>query len=850
MNFLQTFNVYPTLPESIRFLEKLSRNLWWSWQRDAIELFRRIDQKLWSECKGNPVTFLTRIPQARLEEISQDESFLIHQRQVKDIFFSKIEGDAENGHTPYGTNGTIAYFSMEFGIHESVPLFAGGLGVLAGDHLKSASDMELPITGVGLFYQNGYFHQYLDHDGYQQEEYPETDVFDVPMEKVLDAGGNDLTITVDGPSGNIHAGVWKLQVGRIPLYLLDTNISINPPDIRTITSNLYAGDYEKRLAQEVLLGIGGIRALTALNIFPTVCHINEGHPAFANIERLYEFMSRYHIDARTAMEITPRSTVFTTHTPVPAGHDEFPAHWVEPYLRPLSERMGVSTDEMVSWGQPQNHGTEKPFSMFILGKRLAQYCNGVSRLHGRVARRMWANLWPGLPESEIPITNITNGVHVSTWLSHEYSSLFERYIGPNWELDIRNPEIVKRFHDMYDEELWRAHEINRARLVRTCRKKMVDQYRRRHAPISMIKDAETVLDQGTLTIAFARRFASYKRAYLILQEPERLEAMITNPNYPVQFIFSGKAHPKDKEGKDLIKRLVEFARRPSVRHRIVFLEDYSIHLAKHLVQGSDVWLNNPRRPFEACGTSGMKAAMNGVLNVSILDGWWDEAYSEKCGWIIGDGFEYTDPGYQDIVDCRSLYNVLENEVIPCFYEREKGGLPTHWIRMMKESMKTTLQHFSSHRMVSEYEQLYYIQSAYRSAELLRNNAEEAIRIRSQMERLARLWRHIAVKNPVSDVKRHYQLDDSLSVLVDVYLGGLHPDEVDVELCYGKFRSVDEMDDLHTEKMYDWKDLGGGNYCYRHSILCRKPGRFAFTVRVMPKGDDYIRYTPGLITWAS
>lgn len=850
MNLLQTFNVFPSLPQPIRFLEKLSRNLWWSWQRDAIDLFRRIDPKLWSESKGNPVMFLTLIPQNRFLEISRDESFLIHQQQVMKQFIAEIESDAEENMSPYGANGTIAYFSMEFGIHESVPLFAGGLGILAGDHLKSASDMALPLTGVGLFYQNGYFHQYLDHDGYQQEEYPETDVFMLPMDRVLDSNGNDLIISVDGPTGVIHACIWKLQIGRIPLYLLDTNIGLNAPENRSITSNLYAGDYEKRLAQEVLLGIGGIRALTAMNIFPTVCHINEGHPAFASIERLYEFMNRYRIDIRTALEIIPRSTVFTTHTPVAAGHDEFPSHWVEPYLRPLSERIGVSCDEMISWGQPQNGEIEKPFSMFILGKRMAHYCNGVSRLHGRVARRMWAHLWPGLPENEVPITHITNGVHVATWISHEYSSLFERYIGPNWEMDIRNPEIVKRFYDIYDEELWRAHENNRARLVRACRKKMVDQYRRRHAPMSMMKNAESVLDQGALTIAFARRFASYKRAYLILQDPDRLEAMITSQDHPVQFIFSGKAHPKDKEGKDLIKRLVEFARRASVRRRIVFLEDYGIHTARYLVQGADVWLNNPRRPFEACGTSGMKAAINGVLNASILDGWWDEAYTEQCGWMIGDGFEYSDSGYQDIVDCRSLFNVLENEVIPCFYDREKGGLPVRWIKMMKESMKTTIQNFSSQRMVSEYEQLHYLHSAYHTAELLRNDAEAARQIHAQDERLMYLWKDIVVKHPVSDFKYQYRLGDPLDVSVDVFLGQLHPDEVDIELCVGKSRSVDGMDDIQTEKMYDWNELGHGHFQYRRSIICGKSGRFAFTVRVMPRGDDCTRYTPGLITWAS
>lgn len=849
MKFTQVVNVYPSLPEPVRFLEKLSRNLWWSWQRDAVDLFRRIDPVLWRETNGNPVAMLCRIPAARFLELCGDASFLTHLKRVENMFAEQVEADLPEIGEPFGKDGVIAYFSMEFGIHESLPLFAGGLGILAGDHLKSSSDLHLPMVGVGLFYQYGYFHQYLDHEGYQQEGYPETDVFSLPMSRVLDPSGNEVVVSIDGPNGRIHAGIWQLQIGRIPLYLLDTNININPPEFRKITANLYSGEMHTRLTQEILLGIGGMRALRKLGYYPTVCHINEGHSAFAGIERICLLMDRFGIDAETAMEVAVRSSVFTTHTPVAAGHDEFPSSAVEGYLKHMEDRIGLPVSLMLSWGQPPNHGLEKPFSMFILGQRMAMYCNGVSRLHGGVARNMWAHLWPDLPEAEVPIKHVTNGVHVPTWIAPEFSLLFERYIGPDWEMNFRDPQAARRFDEFFEEELWRLHEINRARLIRMCRYKLLEQYRRRQSSITFLQNAESVLDQGILTIAFARRFASYKRAYLILEDIERLEAMITNKDRPVQFIFAGKAHPKDREGKDLIKRLVEFARQPHLRHRIVFLEDYDIQIARYLVQGADVWLNTPRRPFEACGTSGMKAALNGVINASILDGWWVEGYSPDLGWMIGDGFEYPDPGYQDKVDSQSLYNILENEIIPCFYERGENGLPSRWIGMMKRSMKLVLNNFSSNRMVTDYEQQFYVPAAYQAIRLLLNDGEEVRFLHERRKRLMRLWKDVVVQKPVTDPIVQYRLGDHLRVTVDVHLGELLPEEVDIELYIDSASPEKIAGFPQIVVMYDWEKLDSGTYRYRCVQTFDSPGRFSYTVRAMPKGDDLLRYLPGLISWA-
>lgn len=847
MSHLQTFQVFPNIPKPLSFLETLSRNIWWCWRHDAVELFRRIDPRLWDQAGRNPIVFSTFLSQRRLEELAKDSSYLAHMERVRGLYEKEVVG-AESD--PFiGHDETVAYFSMEFGIHESIPLFAGGLGILAGDHLKAASDMGLPLTGVGLLYRQGYFRQYLDADGWQQEQYPETDFFHVPMSRARDREDRLLQIGIESPEGHVLADVWKIQVGNIPLYLLDTNLVENPPEIRNITARLYAAEQKIRLAQEMLLGIGGMRALEAMGIHPVICHMNEGHSAFAGLERLAQTIRRYGVDLETAREIVPRSTVFTTHTPVAAGHDEFPAEMVRPFLRPLEPRLGVPADEILSWGQPADSGPEAPLSMFVLGVRMAQYCNGVSRLHGRVARRMWAHVWPELPEDEVPISHVTNGVHIASWISMENALLCERYIGPEWRRHPSNPDILHRIDEIYDEELWRAHEMSRSRLVRTCRRMMVEQYGRRNAPKSMMREAESVLDQDILTIGFARRFATYKRAYLLLMDPDRLAALINSKSRPVQFIFAGKAHPRDNEGKGLIRQIVEFARKADVRHRMVFVEDYDIHLARHLLHGADVWLNTPRRPFEACGTSGMKAAINGVLNLSILDGWWDEGYAAERGWRIGSGEEHADAAYQDAVESQALYNILENEVIPSFYDRENGGLPLRWIAMMKESMKMSMHYFCGHRMVAEYLHQFYRPAALQYRSLVADGGREARELGAKIDRLKRLWPRIRVQGVRKTSESPFRVGETIDMTASVDLGELGPEEVGVELYYGTLKSVETLAEGQVEPMEVEKHLGGGNYQYACTLECRRAGRYGFTVRIRPRGDEWIRSTPNLITWA-
>jgi starch phosphorylase len=848
MRLIHSFQVYPDIPEPLSFLETLSRNLWWSWNQNAIELFRRINPRLWDASGRNPIVFATHIPQERFEELAHDDSYLAHMEQVRERYEKRILNQT-NGESPWDEGETVAYFSMEFGIHETLPLFAGGLGILAGDHLKAASGLKMPLVGVGLLYREGFFRQYLDKDGWQQESYPETDLYHLPLIKQKDRDGNPLVVSLTGIGGDIRAQVWKIHIGRIPLILLDTNLPENSPEIRDITARLYSGEQYTRLAQEVLLGIGGMRALDALGIQPTVTHMNEGHCAFVGLERLRLIMDRFDISLETAREIVPRTAVFTTHTPVAAGHDEFPPAMVKPYLKPFESRFNMSADELVALGQPDGAASESPFSMFILGLRTAQYINGVSQLHGRVARHMWSHIWPTRSDDETPITHITNGVHIPTVLAPEIKLLFDRHLGPQWNMGSTIPENASRIDDIFDEELWQAHEMCRSRLIRTVRELMFRQYGRRNAPLNVMKSVEAVLDQDVLTIAFARRFATYKRAHLLFQDPDRLEAIINSADRPVQFVFAGKAHPKDNEGKGIIRSLVDFGRRTNLRHRFIFLEDYDLHIARCMVQGADVWLNTPRRPMEACGTSGMKAALNGVLNVSIMDGWWCEGYSPERGWRIGNGEEYQDHNYQDVVESQALYNIIENEVAPLYYDRTAGGTPKAWLKMMKASMKMAMAQFCSLRMISEYEERFYLPASRRYQELVADGGAEASQLSEQHRRYLEKWPQIQVAPPVRSAEGPFRVNQSFEVTTVVECGEIRPEELNVELYFGKMRHLDRIDAPRVKMMHVKEKQSAGTYLYSCQLPCTDSGRYGFTVRVTPNADAWVRYRPELLTWA-
>jgi len=849
MDDMQIYKVYPAIPEPLIFLDYLARNLWWCWNPEAIELFHRIHPAQWEKLGKNPVAFLSYISQRRFNELSKDESFLGHLGKVKAKFESMFSDVSRIKEFDMDAKETVSYLSMEFGLHESLPFFAGGLGVLAGDHLKASSDLGIPLTGIGLLFREGYFRQFFDHNGWQRETYPINDVFDLPVQKVQDSSGFEIKIEIPGPQGNIKACAWQVKVGKIKLFLLDTNLPENSKIIREITSRLYASHNEIRVAQEILLGIGGIKILTALDMFPNVCHMNEGHCSFAGLERISMIMDKYNLEFQSAVQIGKRSSVFTTHTPVAAGHDEFEKELILPYIRPYAEKFMVSDDELLSWGEPHGVQDTGKFSMFIFGAKLSGFINGVSRLHGQVARTMWQSLWPRRYVEEIPISHITNGVHVCSYLSRHKNSLFERYLSADWPKRLSNSDLISRIDNIEDSDLWHVHELDRSNLIRKCRESMLSQYERRNAPRNVLDEVVSVLDHRVLTICFARRFATYKRAGLLLKDSKRLIKLIIDEDRPIQLVFAGKAHPNDDEGKDIIKRIIEFARLPDIRHRVVFLENYDINIARYMVQGCDVWLNTPRRPNEACGTSGIKASVNGGLNLSILDGWWCEGFKESRGWSIGNGDVSENHEYQDEVESQALFNILENDVIPKFYGRKRGNPPVTWIKMMKEAMKMAIIDFSSDRMVREYSSRFYIPALRYFRQLTKDSAWKAKEFALTESRLTSLWDCIQLSKPQLSTKADFTVGDTFRITLKAFLGELTPEEVEIQVYHGKVRTSDRLEGSRAENMWLQESLGEGFYMYACTIICSDAGRFGYTARVIPKGDEALTHTPGLITWA-
>jgi starch phosphorylase len=605
----------------------------------------------------------------------------------------------------------VAYFSAEFGIHESVPIYSGGLGVLSGDHIKSASGLGVPLVAVGLFYDQGYFKQHLDHDGYQQEEYLDTRVENLPMEPAIGIDGKPVTVSIDTRAGILMAKVWLMHVGRVKLHLLDCDVEGNSPQDRELTSRLYGGDNRTRIRQELVLGIGGVKALRALGIVPGVYHLNEGHSAFAPLEVIRQRMADDGLTFDEALREVARHTVFTTHTPVPAGHDRFDAALIEEHLGPLRDKLELSPSQLMGLGRVEPQNEHETFCMTVIGLKLSRRANAVSSLHGYVSRRMWSNLWPWRVEEEIPIGHITNGVHVPTWLAYPMHQLYDRNLGSDWQERIGDPKVWQNIYNVDPGELWETHNALKSRLLDFVRRRLSRQSRRRQEDEAVVESARTALDPNALTIGFARRFATYKRADLIFRFMDELAELVNNPDKPVQFIFSGKAHPADEPGKQFIKKIDSLRHDPRFAGRIVFVEDYDINVARHLVQGVDVWLNNPRRPKEASGTSGMKAVLNGALNCSILDGWWAEAYNGKNGFVIGNGTNHVDDQITDSRDAESLIHVMREEVIPLFYDRDADGLPQLWIQQVVESIATLAARFSAHRMVMDYVQEAYLVAA-------------------------------------------------------------------------------------------------------------------------------------------
>ncbi len=863
MPSVRSFTVLPAVPESLMELEALARNLFWSWNPQFIDLFKRIDPTLWAACGHNPVKLLGTVSQSRLEALATNESFLNELRRATETLQGYLSAPTwfEKVY-PGASELVIAYFSAEFGLHECLPIYAGGLGILAGDHLKSASDIGIPIVGIGLMYQKGYFRQYLNIDGWQQEAYVENDLFNMPAELVRKSSGRPLTISVEYPGRSVQAQIWAIAVGRLKLYLLDTNIPANSPGDRMITSSLYGGDRELRIRQEILLGIGGLKALAAMNIVPTVCHMNEGHAAFMALQRIRQLRSTTNMTFDEAVEATRSGNIFTTHTIVKAGLDEFDVELMDKYFGDYFPHLGINRRQFLSLGRMLPDDDNEPFKMPVLAIKLSSHLNGVSRLHGQISREVWGSLWPGVPAREVPITSITNGIHLRSWLSDEMGGLYERYLGPAWSDALFDKSVWEQVDQIPDEELWSAHQRCKDQLIVFARKRLMAQMQRRGTCQGELRRAEEVLDPEALTIGFARRFVAYKRGDLLLRDAERLVRLVNNTERPVQILFAGKAHPRDNAGKEIIRHIVHFACQENVRRRIVFLEDYDIDVARFLVRGVDVWLNTPRRPMEASGTSGMKAAVNGVLNMSTLDGWWCEGHVPEGGWVIGAGENYDDPDYQDSVESQSLYNVLENEVIPLFFARSADNLPRGWIQRMKTSIKRIAPRFNTHRMLAEYARRFYGLAGARYRHFTSDNMDKARAFARWKSEIRQRWSEFAVKEVTMDVKNgnggeqlnprqpQLKVGSELTIRALVRLGPIRPDDVSVQLYHGPTDSWGNIREGFAVPMTHEQRAGDdGEHWFLGCLECRATGQHGVAVRILPNYPDQGNpYELGLILW--
>ncbi|MFB2934390.1 alpha-glucan family phosphorylase [Aerosakkonemataceae cyanobacterium BLCC-F154] len=878
MQPIRTFNVTPSLPPRLEPLRQLAYNLHWDWNVDAKDLFRRLDRDLWESSRHNPVLMLGTISQSRLQEVAEDEGFIAQMeraaQQLEDYHHrltwyhknrklstdSKVTSSGEDSEgLPHGyhslpTNQTecYAYFSMEFGLTDCLPIYSGGLGVLAGDHLKSASDLGLPLVGVGLLYQEGYFSQFLNADGWQTEHYPINDFYNMPLHLERHPDGSEIQIEVDYPGRKVYARIWRVQIGTVPLYLLDTNIDANPSKYdHDITDRLYGGDMDMRIHQEIMLGIGGVRALTALGLKPTAFHKNEGHSAFLSLERIRVLIQEQGLSFVQAKQVVTASSIFTTHTPVPAGIDLFPPDKILYYLGYYADIFGLQKEEFLALGRENTGDLSAPFSMAILAIKMASFVNGVAKLHGAVSREMFHGLWPSLPVDEVPITSITNGVHARSCVSPVMQGLYDRYLGPRWERASSSDPLWEKVAAIPDEELWRYHERCRAELIVFVRERLVKKLRERGASVDQVSQAAEVLDPSVLTIGFARRFATYKRATLWMRDLERIKRiMLANKSQRLQFVIAGKAHPQDIPGKELIKAINHVIGEENLSRNVVFIPDYDLNVARHMIAGCDVWLNTPRRPREASGTSGMKGSMNGLLNLSVLDGWWDEADYVRTGWPIGHGEDYDDPNYQDEVEANALYDCIEKEVVPLFYSRDAEGTPRGWVSKMKNAIRINCPYFNTARMVREYASRAYFLASDRYSTMTSENYEPAKELADWKNKMFDQWYNMKIESVDVSEGEQIQINQTVHVKARINLAGISSNHVRVELYTGLLNANgDIVNGMPTEMDYQGADSHGISI-YTGKITYTSSGLQGMSLRVLPK-HEYLSnpYDLGLILWA-
>ncbi len=838
MYLFNKITVNPQLPERIKDLSRISNNLWWAWNTDFLKLFKTIDVDLWERCEKNPVKFLKLVDQAKLENVTKYSEFLNEYDRVVENFESYINSKNTwyNKKYPNDKNNLIAYFSAEYGLDEILPIYSGGLGILSGDHLKSASDLGLPFVAVGLLYKNGYFGQKIGAFGNQESEYKNLDMSNLPILPVKTEDGEDLVIDVDFPEDKIYLKVWKINVGRINLYLLDSDIEKNREDYRNVTLRLYGGDQEMRIRQEIVLGMAGAKLLKILNLNPTIYHMNEGHSSFLVLEVIKDIMQEKQISFNLAKEIVTAKTVFTTHTPVPAGNDMFPLDLVEKYFKDFWPKLGLSREEFLKLGMKPTEELEQKFNMGILALKVAGKKNGVSKLHGAVSRELFGDVWPNIASNESPITYVTNGVHTCSWLAFNLKDLYNKYLSPYWQDEIHDQDTWKKIENIPNEELWNEHKFRKERLLQLVKENVTNRLKRNGMNYEQIKEITSKLNPNALTIGFARRFATYKRATLIFKDLERITQILNDESRPVQLIFAGKAHPADKEGQDLIKYINEISMMPQFKGKIFVLENYNMNIARYLVSGVDVWLNNPRRPMEASGTSGQKASINGVINFSVLDGWWAEGYNSKNGWAIGTNADYESYESQDLADSDSLYNTLENKIIPIYYAKNEKGISDEWVEIMKNSIISTGAKYSTSRMVIDYVENLYMPLCNLTNNYF-NTLDKVTEYNKFKEELYSNWNDIEITQINNFDNITINAREEIEVICNVKLPNISPDNIEAQVYYGRVMENGILENIGIVPMI----LTNSNeeekiYTYEAKVKLVTGGDYGYTFRVMPKHE--------------
>lgn len=845
--------VKPQLPKRIGKLYDMSYNMWWSWNTELLRLFKNMDTDLWEKCEKNPIKFLKLISQDKLEEASKNQEFLKNYDDVVRNFEDYMEAKSTWFSKKYPNNkkDLIAYFSAEYGLDETVAIYAGGLGILSGDYLKSASDMGVPLVGIGMLYKHGYFQQEIDGQGRQKTLYKDVDVNYLPIKPVKDKKDNDLIISIKMPSRKLNLKVWKINVGRVNLYLLDSDIEENSEEDRNITTTLYGGNQEMRIQQEIVLGQGGVSLLKALELKPTVYHMNEGHSAFLTLELIKDIIKEKEVSFEIAKDMVTAKTVFTTHTPVPAGNDIFPISLVEKYFDKYWTKLGISKEDFLELGMKPNDTEKSTFNMGILALKIAGKKNGVSKLHGAVSRDLFSDVWPCIPANETPIDYVTNGVHTCTWLAPTVKDLYNQYLRPYWQDNIQEDDVWKDIYKIPNEELWSVHQSRKEKLLKLVKDSTTARLRRYNYSYEDIDALVGNLNSNVLTIGFARRFATYKRATLIFKDLERITKIFNENNMPIQIIFAGKAHPQDKEGQDLVTYIHELSLKPQFKGKVFILENYNIGMSRYLVSGVDVWLNNPRRPLEASGTSGQKAAINGVINFSVQDGWWAEGYNQRNGWSIGTTAEYQNYEEQDEVDSQSLYNVLENKIIPMYYNKNENGYSEEWINMMKNCIASIAGKFSTARMLQDYLAKLYIPICNLENEYYQN-LENVINFEEWKKTISKQWKNIKL----SQSEKNYNdmtIDAGNKIDVECFVelpnDLIKTDDIEVQVYYGKITEQGVVDEVEITNMELEKNKENNIYKYVANIELKSGGDYGYTFRVIPKNKMLLDSTNlNLIKW--